>query len=86
MPGRSPSASAMPTPTSTSFGPRIRRPSASGGASNSRVVAGVGDEPHRLAEPERVRRVDAVALPDRVHARDLARLRDQAGSSETASW
>ena len=58
-----------PTPTSTSFGPRIRRPSASGGSSNSRVVAGVGDEPHRLAEPERVRGVDAVALADRVHAR-----------------
>ena len=35
LPGRSPSASAIPTPTSTSFGAPIRRPSASGGASNS---------------------------------------------------
>ena len=39
-----------------------------------RVVAGVGDEAHRLAEPERVRRVDAVALADRVHTRHSARL------------
>ena len=31
-----------------------------------RVVAGVGDQPHRLAEPEGVRRVDAVALADGV--------------------
>ena len=35
LPGRSPSASAIPRPTSTSFGPRIRRPSASGGSSKS---------------------------------------------------
>ena len=76
-PGRRPSASASPTPTSISPGPRIRRPSASGGASNSRVVAGVGDQPHRLAEPERVGGVDAVALADGGHAGQPLRLVDE---------
>ncbi len=37
----------------------------------ARVIAVVGDEPHRLAEPERVGRVDAVALADGVDARQL---------------
>ena len=63
-PGRRPSASASPTPTSISFSAPDPPPFRERRRFELGVVAGVRDQAHRLAEPERVGGVDAVALAD----------------------
>ena len=68
-PGLSPSASARPAPTSASPLPRSRCPAVSGGRLEDRVIARVGDHVDRLAERERVDRLDLVAGRGGLHAR-----------------
>ena len=69
-PTRSPRASASPWPTSASRSDRSRRPAASGGRLERRVIAVERDQPDRLLQRERCRRVDRVARRGRQHARD----------------